>query len=511
MKDIPTTKQNESIVLDSFNEQIETVPELFFIKKLTTELPDLKLYMVGGIVRDTLLRTEQNEVTSKDFDFVAQGVEIDELIKVLKQYGKINLVGKRFGVLKFYPTGIKLTEPIDIALPRTEFSEGTGRSQDITTKSDKNLSIKDDLSRRDLTINAIAYDINNQELVDPYNGQEDLKSKEVRAVGEPEARFQEDYSRMLRAIRFSCKFDFEIDKKTWQAIQKRIVKINSLTPDDERAVSHDTVRKELLKSLAANPVKALELLDESGALKEILPEVEELKDCVQPPEYHSEGDVFEHTKMILEKADSPEFKEQFPNAKMSEEFIFGLLLHDVGKPSTKTWKDKKWTFHKHDSVGTQIAQEIMERLQFTTKQKNKVLFMIKNHMFLMSAPDVFQISNKKVAERFIDSPHSQELLQLFFLDALCSLRPDGSSPMKNFEETLIKIDEIKKIRENQPEKIEEIINGQDIMELLGIKKTPLVGITKKVIIELKESGKINSREEALAFITKNKKYIVLWS
>jgi putative nucleotidyltransferase with HDIG domain len=499
------SQQQENGANNPFAKYFETEPELAFVSKLTIELPELKLYMIGGIVRDTLLRESQKEIQSKDFDFVAQGIEIDELIKTLKKHGKVNLVGRSFGVLKFYPEGLEVVDPIDIALPRTEFSEGTGGSRDIKTQSNHEMPIEEDLSRRDLTINAMAYDVTSQQLIDIYDGQNDLEAGIVRAVGVPQDRFQEDYSRMLRAIRFACQFDFRIEENTWQAIKRLIVKINNNTPDEQRAVSCDTIRKEILKALKANPVKALELFDKSGALKEVLPEVEELKDCVQPPEYHSEGDVFEHTKMMLGKIDSPEFKKQFPNAKITQEFIIGLLLHDIGKPKTKLHENGKWTFKKHNVVGEEIAQELMDRLDFSVKQKNKILFMIKHHMFLMSAPSVFQISNKKVADRFIDSPHSQDLLMLFYLDALCSLRPDGSSPMKNFEETLIKLEEIKQIRTNQPEKIEDIITGEEIGNLLKIERGPLVGVVKTVIAELKETGKINSQKEALAFIKKNKK------
>jgi putative nucleotidyltransferase with HDIG domain len=551
-------KNKEIKIENRFDRYFDTEPELKFISKLRDELPELKLYLVGGIVRDTLVKhplpgTEKGKIKSKDFDFVACGTEIDKLIKTLKKFGHVDLVGKNFGVLKVYPFDIEVDEPIDIALPRTEIAGGSGSYKDVETQSDPNLPVEEDLSRRDLTINAIAYDINNQEIIDPFNGQKDLEKGIIRAVGNPEERFGEDYSRMLRALRFSCRFDFEIDKKTWQALVKLMPHINDLNPETEgmtviefleqellnaktrkdkqilqkkikaqqkkdpdeikidRLVPFETIRVELFKMFSADPTKAIKTLDKSEALKEILPEIENMKGCEQPPQFHSEGDVFKHTKMMLEKLTSPEFNKQFPNANITPEFIMGVLFHDIGKPTTQTLDGDRIRFNGHDKEGTEIASHIASRLKFTTKQKEKINFMIRNHMFLMSSPDIFKISNNKVAKRFIDSPHSQDLLMLFYLDANSSVHPDGSVPMKNFNDTLEKIEQIKTIRANQPKNTNDIINGKEIIKILAIKGGALIGLIKNVIAELSDAGKINSNEDAVTFLQENKTLLLKYS
>jgi len=499
-------KNKEITVENRFNRYFEKEPELAFITKLQKELPELKLYLVGGIVRDTLIKhpmpgTEKHKIKSKDFDFVACGVTIDTIIQKLKTLGKVDLVGKNFGVLKFYPRGVEVEEAIDIALPRTEIATGTGGYRDVEAQADPSLPVEDDLSRRDLTINAIAWDMKNQKLVDPFDGKKDLQKGIIRAVGKPEERFQEDYSRMLRTIRFACRFDFKIEEKTWKAMQKLMPHINDMQ-GKERIVPMETISKEILKALAANPAKALELLDRSGGLKEILPEVFELKNCEQPEIFHSEGNVFEHVKLMLQNLDSPEFKKQFPKAKISGDFVLAVLLHDIGKPATQKFEGEKISFYGHHAEGEKIAEAICKRLRLTGEQTKKIKFLVRKHMLGVSQD---LPSNNKIAQNFLDNPAGNELLMLLYLDIVSSLKPDGSSDLSGFTKLKKKIAEIKKIRENQPARIEEIINGQMIMQILPeLKKGPIIGIIKSVVAELKEQGKINNQDEAKKFLLANK-------
>jgi len=542
----PKTDPPQEVIAKRFIKKLESESSLDFLAKVFSDLPELEMYLVGGIVRDTLIE----HPTSKDYDFIARNVPIEKLIKTLKKYGSVNLVGQNFGVLKFVPWDSTLEEPIDIALPRQDFSDNTGGYRDFQAQSDDNLPVEDDLSRRDLTINAIAYQLQTNQIIDPFNGQQDLKDGIVRSVGKPEDRFQEDYSRMLRAIRFAGRFNFTIENKTYASIKKLMPHINderettivrsierklimatsptekkklqtkldkqkAKNPNEtmmERVVPMETIAKELLKSFSENPTRALQLWDDSGAFEQILPEVLTMKNCEQPPEFHAEGDVWQHTKLMIEKINSPEFKAQFPNAKISGEFALSVLLHDIGKPPTKKTPEHDGSdrirFNGHNTEGAKIARGIGNRLKLSTEQLAMLDFLITEHMFLMSTNDISVISNNKIAKRFIDNPNSPELLMLFYLDSLCSLRPDGTSPMKNFQETLKKIEEIKTIRANQPI---SIINGKEIIDLLESKSGALIGIVKQIISELSDKGEINNIDDAIEFVKKHKKLLLEYS
>lgn len=526
-----------------FNAKIEKEPNLEFLEALFRELPKMEFYLVGGMVRDTIIK----HPTSKDFDFIARGASWDELVHTLQRFGHVDCVGRNFGVIKFMPKDSTLREAIDIALPRVEFAEGTGGYRDVEAQADPNLTVADDLSRRDLTINAMAWDVRKHELLDPFNGQADLKAGLIRCVGKPEARFQEDYSRMLRAMRFACRFDFQIEDNTWQALTTLMTKINDVRnvkiidvlkrklslcnnpkekeklqtqlaaqaaadPNETMAeyiVPRETAAKELLKTLKENPARALELWDRSGALEAFLPEALKMKACEQPAEFHSEGDVWKHTLMMLEKINSKEFREHFKGVHISGEFVLGVILHDAGKPLTKKTPEadgaNRIRFDGHAEAGVGISGDVANRLKLSDDQKALMKFMIAEHMVPMSGRDMFQMSDHKFARRFIDSPYSTELLMLFYLDSVCSVRADGADTLQNFRDTLKRIEEIKQRRANQPEKI---IDGKKIMDVLKIKSGTLVGVVISVFSELADAGKVNSEEEALNLLNKHRELFV---
>jgi len=311
---------------------------LEFTKKLFKEFPKCEIYLVGGAVRDYLLGIEK----IKDYDFVIRNIEPEDLNKFLEKLGKVNLVGKNFGVYKFYPTclpakqeGEKLDEAIDIALPRTEHALNTGGYKDFEIQSDYKMDIKQDLARRDFTINAFAFNLENGELIDEFDGLSDLDKKNIKTVGKPDERFSEDYSRILRALRFSCQLDFEIEKKTFESIKKNIKNINkerSIDNKKERIVPYEIISEELLKSFYENPSKALDLYDISGAFEQLMPELLAMKDCIHPKNFHSEGNVWEHTKLCVENLESEKFRKQFKgNPEVNAELAITALLHDIAK------------------------------------------------------------------------------------------------------------------------------------------------------------------------------------
>lgn len=540
----PNPDQNHELE-NRFTKKLGAEPSLNFVSSLQEQLPELELYLVGGMVRDIII----DHPAPKDYDFIARGVEPTTLIKELKKLGKCDLTGRNFGVIKFRPNDADMAvdEFIDIAFPRLETAEGTGGYRDFNTQIDHNLPIEQDLARRDLTMNALAWDLTNKQVIDPYQGLDDLEKGVIRAVGEPQERFQEDYSRMLRAIRFACKFNFDIEENTWRALTKlmphinnerEITKVQSLerkialaTTEEsksklqknlerqiaedpeatilERVVPAETINKELLKALGANPLQALDLLDKSGALEQLMPELLAMKGCRQPEKFHSEGDVWTHMKMMLEKLQSPEFNEQFPNFEISGEFVMAILLHDAGKPATQeidgTLTPPEIHFYGHAEESVVIAKRIGQRLKLPKETIERLTFLAGNHMFAMSAPDINQISAHKFAKRFIDSPHGEELLVLLYLDSLCSLRPDGSAPMQNVHDAIDRVQEIKEIRAKQPEKI---IDGELIKKILTIKAGPFVGTINMVLNELVNRGVINNEKQARDFLSTNKNLIL---
>jgi poly(A) polymerase len=472
------------------------------------ELDELEMYMVGGIVRDTLL----GKTKSKDFDFIFRKVSGKKLEKALQnEKGQVDLVGRNFGVYKYTPKDSKLDEPIDIAFPRVEFAAGTGGKKDFEVQADPNLPVEKDLSRRDLTINAMAYDVREGKLIDPHGGKKDLENKIIRAVGNPHERFGEDYSRMLRAIRFACKFNFEIEEKTWQAIIENAKHLNDTRKNKqgktEKIVPEDTIRKEMLKALAADPLRAFQLYDRAGLWEQIIPELNKLKGCEQPAQFHSEGDVWEHTRLMLENVNSDEFKKEFPNARIDSTFIFALMMHDIGKPECKKTIKKndtrKTVFYGHEEEGAKTAAQIMKRLKFSKKQIERVKFLVENHMKAMSG-DPNSFKNTTIEKYFIKK-RGRDLLQLFFLDSLSSVRPDGLPHMENFNALKSRIEKIKKRKKEMKGIPDSILDGFEIMEALGRKKGgPYIAKAKKMLREEQLAGNINTKKQAKEFLLNNK-------
>lgn len=259
-------------------ESISSHGALAFTQELVSSFPTANLYLVGGAVRDVLLGRRMREF---DFDFVAQGLDQPHLETWLRERGELNLVGQHFGVYKFMPTGFTPKDIvfIDIALPRTErVSTGSlGGYKDFDVQSDPNLPIEKDLARRDFTINAMAFDVRTNVLIDPFNGQADLKQKVIRAVGDPTERFTEDLSRILRGIRFAAELEFSIEEKTGQAMKDLLPRLNTQKEVDgklEYVVPRETVGVELAKALSRNPKRAITELMSHGAFAELFPTIQ---------------------------------------------------------------------------------------------------------------------------------------------------------------------------------------------------------------------------------------------
>ncbi len=393
-----------------FKEQMENEPRLKFIEELAQEFPKGKFYIVGGSVRDALLGRK-----AKDIDMVICGIDQNDLEKSLKALGKVDFVGRNFGVYKLWierkfedkniNTDDYNQEEVDIALPRVEKSKDTGGRNDFNVETNSDFNIKDDLARRDLTINAIAYDTVNKKLIDLFDGKKDLLKREIKTVGNPEERFNEDYSRILRAIRFAVKLNCRIEENTWKSIKKNSDKITQKNKEGKQITPWETISAEFEKAFTMNPVRTLDLFDQSGILKYILPEVENLKNFDQFREYHSEGNIYKHTRLVLASLpkDSP------------FSLIFAALLHDIGKAVTYH-KDKetgKITFYGHDTKGLGIAEKICDRLKFTKRFKQKIIWLIKNHMKMFQ---VGKIKKGTKIYKLLMKNYPPELLRLHQAD-----------------------------------------------------------------------------------------------
>ena len=493
--------------LREFHKKMENEPSLGFIEKMLGAFPDAEVYLVGGAVRDAAM----GQIKQKDYDFVVRGVTGENLEKFLEKRGDVVLVGKNFGVYKFMPRGMKLEEPIDVALPRTEHSLGTGGGyRDFKVQSDPNMPLEKDLLRRDFTVNAMAWDLKNGRLVDPFGGLGDLEAKVLRAVGEPKERFREDYSRMLRALRFASQFGFEIEEKTFAVIQKMIGRLNDERqegPRKEFVVPRETVARELLKAFWHDPVRAFELYERSGAMAELIPEMFFMKGCPQPPNFHSEGDVWTHTRIALTNLKSGEFREQFGGARPSAEVIMAVTFHDLGKPPTMKTPERDGTdrirFDEHDVIGGKMAEEICRRLKLDSMpegsmfraEPKRVRMMVEKHMLLVQGV-ITEMRNSTI-EKYFFNPNfpGDGLLQLTFADALATIPEVGQPNLENFKAMLQRIEQLRSLVAEKNRLPAPVLDGNEIMKYFRLKPGPKVGELIAVLREAQLSGEVGAADE----------------
>jgi len=350
-------------------------------------------WLVGGCVRDMVLGREP-----QDYDISTDAIPA----RLIELFPRAELVGAQFGVV--------LIDGVEVATFRSDHSYRDGRHPDsVVFEKDP----KEDVLRRDFTINALLLDPGSTglpacvpQVVDYVGGLDDLRNKVIRAIGDPERRFQEDHLRMLRAIRFAARFGFDIDPGTMAAIQK--------LHENIRRVSSERVREEIVRILTEGHARrGLELLDASGLLVEIMPEIAALKGVQQPPEFHPEGDVWVHTMMMLDAL--PER----PPATLA----LGVLLHDVGKPPTFRMADRI-RFDGHVEAGVKIAEDILKRLKFSNDDLDQVLALVANHMRFAG---VMQMRESTI-KRFLRLPKFEEHLELHRIDCLSS-----SGNLENYE------------------------------------------------------------------------------
>lgn len=427
---------------------------LYIIDKLHEN--KFKAFIVGGSVRDLIIG---KKIYDWDISTDASPAQVTSIFE------KVIPTGIDFGTV----TVIHNNENFEITTFRCEERYTDGRHPDKISFA-KN--IKDDLSRRDFTVNAIAYDPVTDEIVDPFNGQDDIKAKLIRSVGDPIARFNEDGLRPMRACRFAASLNFKIEKNTLDAIKK--------TLDIFRKVSPERIHDEIIKMLCADkPSIGIEYLRESRLLNIIMPELEEGIGVEQPKQFHV-WDVYYHN--IYSCDFGPKEK---PVLRLA------LLFHDISKPECKVDE----TFYNHENIGALKASLIMKRLKFSNFEIDYVANLISNHMFNYSC----EWSDSAV-RRFIKRVGIDNIEDLFAFRKADMLAMDKDAESSYLNELG---DRIKKIidDENALDVSDLKINGLDLMKEFNIKEGPLVGKILNYLLEkvLDEPG-LNEKEKLMGLV-----------
>jgi tRNA nucleotidyltransferase (CCA-adding enzyme) len=409
-----------------------------------------RIYEVGGAVRDQLM-SRVNSV--KDRDYLVTGVSYDDLTSLLRKFGRVDVVGRSFGVIKLTQFRGDDSVTFDISLPRKEHSTGVGH-KDFAVNFDPDIPVTEDLIRRDFTINAMALSLDTKELVDPLNGKMDLDSKLIRMTSEQS--FSEDPLRMLRAIQFAARFQFEIEPDTLAAITRNASLISS--------VSAERIADELTKllTLAEKPSVGFRLMQSSGLLKEILPELDACFGVEQPGGFHA-FDVFEHTIRAIDAS------------KPSLRVRLAALFHDIRKPQHKRVVEKGATFYGHEIGGAKAAKAVMQRLRFPNDLGNEVGKLVELHMFTTDVTD-------KGMRRLI----RRTGLELIF-DLLDLRRADVAA--MGMGHTTEDVDEFEvKIRaeidRKAPFGLKDLaLNGQDLMQKFQLQAGPMIGKVLEHLLE----------------------------
>jgi poly(A) polymerase len=424
-------------------------------------------YLAGGCVRDLLLGREP-----ADYDVATDATPR----QVMQIFPQTFAVGEQFGVVLVPESagatgalarqGERRDAAVEVATFRSDVGYSDGRHPDEVrfTKDPRK-----DVQRRDFTINGMMLDPATNEILDFVGGRPDLKLGIVRAIGEPERRFAEDKLRMLRAVRFAARFNYQIDPATMAAIQKLAPQIHQ--------VSCERVREELTKMLTEGQARrAFELLDAAGLLREVLPEIAAMKGVEQSPEHHPEGDVFAHTLLLLEKLP--------PNS--SKTLAWGALLHDVGKPPTFRVAPDRIRFDGHVEVGVKMAVEICRRLRFSNDETGQILALVDNHMRFA---DVHRMKQSTL-KRFLRLPAFDEHLELHRLDCLSS---HGNLDAYDFSR--------EQLHSIPPEAIRPtpLITGRDLIAA-GYEPGPRFKEMLAAVEDAQLEGRLASSEAALEYV-----------
>jgi poly(A) polymerase len=427
---------------------------LYIVKTLQTA--GFQAVYAGGVVRDMIMNVPCNDID------VATSAKPEEIEKL---FDKCILTGKNFGVINV----VIDNKEIEVATFRSDSKTGDGRRPDSISFC----SMQEDAQRRDFTINGIFFDPISKIFYDYINGREDIKNGIVKFIGNPEERINEDKLRMIRFIRFSARFG-TCDKASFEAVQNNAYKINT--------VSAERIQEEIIKMLKiGQPRKVFDLLMTSGIMHEILPEVEKLKDTVQDKQWHPEGNVDQHCKLVMENL-------------VGEDVILQLagMFHDIGKPVTTKIEGERVSSKEHAKYGADITREVFKRLKFSNDITDLVCKLVYDHMKIIDVPKMSKAKQK----RFFAEDHFNMLLRLHEAD-----RNGGCNRTDTLEAVKALIEQYA----SEPVKPAYFVTGKDLIDL-GMKAGKDIGKVKEFIYDQQLEGQFSNRDEALIFAKAYLKY-----
>ena len=449
-------------MIHRINAYVKASADYLFAREICEKLQKsgFEAVLAGGCVRDHLMG-----VVAKDFD-VATNALPDQIEKIFPRTVR---VGEAFNVILVISPHEANPLRVEVATFRKDIGISDGRHPQKVEIA----TAREDVERRDFTINGMLYDPIAEKLFDWVGGQEDLKKGILRSIGDPALRIDEDHLRMMRAVRFSARLNFEMDLKLKVTIQQKASLITRISPE--------RIFDELTKMLTGkNADRAMNQLDELGLLKEVLPEALPMKGCPQPPEYHPEGDVWVHTLLLLKQCENA-----------SAELAWGCLLHDIGKPPTFSHEPPdRIRFNNHQNVGADMARMILKRLHASNALTDIVCELTRDHLKFKDVPQM----RPSTLKRFLRNPNFDLHLRMHYIDCMAS--------HQNL--TLFKLCE-QKLKELPPEVLKPValISGDDLIAA-GFKPGPLFKIILESVETEQLEGRLNSKEEAMKLVRSKK-------
>lgn len=411
-------------------------------------------WYAGGAVRDHLLG-----LPAHDYD-VATDARPAAIMALFPHH---TAVGAKFGVVLVHSDDAH----VEVATFRTDAAYRDGRHPEAVTYA---TDPREDVQRRDFTINGLLMDPATGDILDYVGGRADLAAGLVRAIGDPERRFAEDRLRMLRAVRFAARMGFAIEAGTWAAMRA--------AAGDIQEISRERVRDELVAMLTEGHARrAFELLEASGLLAAMLPEVAAMKGVEQPPQYHPEGDVWTHTLMLLERLPHP----------CSPELALGALLHDVGKPPTFRRAPDRIRFDRHAPIGARMAERICERLRLAGDSAAQVVALVEDHMQFTELPHM----RESTLKRFLRRPGFEDHLALHRLDCLASHGDLGLYQLAQAKLAALRPEEIRPPR---------LITGNDLIAL-GYRPGPRFKAILEAVEDAQLEGQLADPDAARRFVS----------
>jgi len=414
-------------------------------------------YFAGGSVRDELLNT-----TPVDYD-IATSATPEQVLKVFPKGQKI---GAAFGVILLK----EKNQHFEVATFRRESDYRDGRHPETV----EFCQAKEDAQRRDFTVNALFADTESSKIIDYVGGQKDLEAKLIRAVGDPTERFQEDHLRLIRAIRFATTLGFEIEPQTYEAIVENAKLLSKISPE--------RIRDEFNKILShPQKLRGFQLLVDTGLMNSIIPEVYALQGCEQPPQWHPEGDVYQHTCLMLKM-----LTEDAPS-----DLALAVILHDIAKPATYSFDEaeQRIRFNGHDREGAIMSQKILRKLRYPNADIENISSMVARHMMFK---DVQQMRLSKL-RRFMSTNYFEKELELHRVD--CS---SSHGMLDNYEFIQNKREEFA----NEPLIPPPLLSGNDLIRE-GWAAGPELGIVLRELQSLQLENKLSDSQSALAWCHEN--------